>query len=147
MIESKIGNLRFSANAPASAHASGGRHLDAIWRGVHAVGLNAPADNSAVSNVRVVFDRVLRAGGWSVAAAVVLLIPGAFISLDSRFKGEGFAALVLMVALMVVWVKPIPLVLGGAHWENAPLMAAPSETAPSETAPPVAVLVRSCATI
>ena len=60
----------------------------------------SPKFGSAVSNVRVVLDRVLRAGGWSAAAAVVLLIPSAFISLDSRFKGEGFAASVLMVALI-----------------------------------------------
>ena len=49
-------------------------------------------------------------------------------------------------------MKPISLALGGAHLENVPPMAAPSETAPSEiapseTAPPVAVVVRSCAMI
>ena len=73
--------------------------------GFHAVGLNAPAAKSAVSNVRVVCDRVLRAGGWSTVVAGVPPIPSAFISLDSRFKGEVFAVSVLM-----------PAMIGGVGW-------------------------------
>ena len=96
------------ANAPASAHAMGGRRQDAICRGVHAVGHNAPAAKSAVSDDHAACDRVLCAGGRSTVAAFAPLIPSAFISLDSRFKGE---ALVVPVLSFMVFT-----VLGGVRW-------------------------------